>query len=188
MIPATELQHSNAPFSDAGKMIWGKAGETLVAIGAIISTLGALNGWILVQGQIPAAIARDKLFPAVFARENKKGAPIFSIIFSSLLVSILLIMNYTKGLGEAFKFILLLASMTALLAYLFTSASAAVVIFRDKAWNKALFWKLILVCLAFIFSIWAIAGSGQEIVYWGFLLLMGGLPFYAWIRIRKEQE
>ena len=94
-------------------------------------------------------------------------------------------MNYTKGLGEAFKFILLLASMTALLAYLFTAASSAVVMFRDKDWSKSLFWKLILVCLAFIFSIWAIAGSGMEIVYWGFLLLMAGLPFYVWILIQK---
>lgn len=186
MIPATELQHSNAPFSDAGKMIWGSGGETLVALGAILSTLGALNGWILIQGQIPAAIAKDQLFPKVFAKENRQGTPVFSIVFSSLLVSVLLVMNYTKGLGEAFKFILLLASMTALIAYLFTAASAAVVLFQDKAWNKSLFWQLVLVCLAFIFSIWAIAGSGMETVYWGFLLLIAGLPFYAWMLIRKK--
>jgi APA family basic amino acid/polyamine antiporter len=35
--------------------------------------------------------------------------------------------------------------------------------------------------LAFLFSLWAIAGSGQETVYWGFFLLMAGIPFYVMI-------
>jgi len=32
----------------------------------------------------------------------------------------------------------------------------------------------------FSFSIWAIAGSGEESVYWGFLMLLAGVPFYMW--------
>jgi APA family basic amino acid/polyamine antiporter len=36
--------------------------------------------------------------------------------------------------------------------------------------------------LAFLYSSWAIAGSGQEAVYWGFLLLMAGVPVYVWVK------
>ncbi|WP_425391791.1 amino acid permease [Ekhidna sp.] len=185
IIPAEELQYSKAPFSDAASIIWGPWAKNLVAIGAIISTLGALNGWILVQGQIPAAISRDKLFPSIFAKENKNGVPALSIIISSVLISVLMIMNYSKGLVKAFQFVLLLSSMTSLLAYLFTSVSYAIVTARDEGIGKGFLLKGVIATTAFLFAIWAIAGSGIEIVYWGFLLLMAGLPLFAWMQIKK---
>ena len=188
IIPAEELQYSQAPFSDAAAIIWGPWAENLVAFGAIVSTLGALSGWILVQGQIPAAIARDKLFPPIFAKENKNGVPALSLIISSLLISILILMNYSKGLVKAFQFVLLLSSMTALLAYLFTSVSYAIVTAQKEGITKGFAFKISLAIVAFIFSIWAIAGSGVEIVYWGFILLILGLPLYVWMQIRKHKE
>jgi APA family basic amino acid/polyamine antiporter len=188
IIPAEELQFSTAPFSDAAKIIGGPWAENIVAAGAIISTLGALNGWILIQGQIPAAISRDKLFPPIFAKENKNGVPSVSIILSSVLISLLMIMNYTKGLVKAFEFMLLLASMTALIAYLFTSASYVVVSIREQGLSKQSFLRIVIASIAFIFSIWAIAGSGTEIVYWGFILLMAGLPIYVWMLTKKFRK
>ncbi len=184
IISPEELQYSQAPFADAASKIWGPWAANLVAIGAIISTLGALNGWILIQGQIPAAISRDKLFPALFAKENKRGVPALGIVLSSILISILMIMNYSKGLVSAFKFAILLSSMTSLIAYLFTSVSY-VLIASKKEGIANIKYKIIFASISFIFSIWAIAGSGMEIVYWGFLLLMGGLPVFVWMKIKK---
>ena len=186
IIPAEELQHSTAPFADAATIMWGPWAGNLVAAGAIISTLGALNGWILIQGQIPAAISRDKLFPPVFAKENKNGVPIIGIVLSSVLISILMIMNYSKGLVKTFEFTLLLASMTALIAYLFTAASYVVVSIREQGFSKITAIRLFIAFIAFSFSLLAIAGSGTEIVYWGFILLMAGLPVYVWMLIKKN--
>ena len=70
MIPSEKLMYSPFPYSEAAVIIWGPIGGTLVSIGAIFSTLGALNGWILIQGQVPCAIATDNLFPKVFAKLN----------------------------------------------------------------------------------------------------------------------
>lgn len=187
IIPAETLQYSQAPFSDAAAIIWGPWAENLVAFGAIISTLGALNGWILIQGQIPAAISRDKLFPPIFAKENKNGVPALSLIISSVLISGLVIMNYSKGLVKAFEFVLLLSSMTSLIAYLFTSVSYAIVIGKVEEVSKGFKVKIVLASIAFLFAIWAIAGSGVEIVYWGFILLMMGIPLYVWMLIRKTK-
>lgn len=188
VIPPEDLQHSQAPFSDAAAILWGPWAENLVAFAAIISTLGALNGWILVQGQIPAAIARDKLFPTIFAKENKKGVPVISLLLSSVLLSILMSMNYSRGLVKAFEFILLLSSMTSLIAYLFTSVSYIIVTAREEGIKKGFSWKAIVATLSFLFSIWAIAGSGMEIVYWGFLLLMAGLPLFVWMQLKKNAD
>ncbi|WP_370090493.1 amino acid permease [Ekhidna sp.] len=186
IIPAEELQYSQAPFSDAAAVMWGSWAENLVAFGAVVSTLGALNGWILIQGQIPAAISRDKLFPPIFAKENNNGVPALSIILSSVLISILIVMNYSEGLIKAFQFILLLASMTALMAYLFTSVSYVLVVGANEKLEKGFKRKATLASIAFLFSIWAIAGSGVEIVYWGFILLIAGIPLYVWMQLKKS--
>ena len=44
--------------------------------------------------------------------------------------------------------------------------------------NKA---NVLLALLAFVFSIWVIIGCGQEVVFYGFILLMIGIPFYIYI-------
>ena len=36
-------------------------------------------------------------------------------------------------------------------------------------------------CLAFLYALFAIGGAGPDVVFWGFLLLMAGLPVYAFI-------
>ncbi len=182
IIPPEQLQNSNAPFADVARVMWGDWAGQIVAAAAIVSTLGALNGWTLIQGQIPTAIAKDGLFPKVFSFQNKNGAPAFSLIVSGGLVTLLMLMNYSKGLVKAFEFILLLSTMTSLLAYLFTSASYGVIVLQSKKYQLHLLMKLMVAGVAFFFAIWAIAGSGQEIVYWGFLLLIGGIPIYIWIK------
>jgi APA family basic amino acid/polyamine antiporter len=188
MIPANELQNSVTPFADAATIIWGSSARYWVSAGVAIAAFGALNGWLLVQGQVPYAIAKDNLFPTVFAKQNKKGAPALGIIIGSALVSVLITMNYTKGLVEQFKFLILLSTLTALVPYLFSTA-AYITIRAEKKYSKGNWLQAItLAALAFAYSIWAIAGSGQETVYWGFLLLLSGVPFYVWILWRKRKN
>ncbi|MEP7143376.1 MAG: amino acid permease [Ferruginibacter sp.] len=188
MIPANDLQHSVTPFADAAVIIWGSSARYWVSAGVAIAAFGALNGWILIQGQIPYAIAKDKLFPPVFGKKNKKGVPARGIIISSILVSVLMSMNYTKGLVEQFKFLILLSTLTSLVPYLFSAASYLIIRMENKyslcgrSWLQA----IVLASLAFLFSLWAIAGSGQEIVYWGFILLVTGLPFYVMILWKRK--
>ena len=38
--------------------------------------------------------------------------------------------------------------------------------------------------IAFAYGLWAIGGAGQETVYWGFLLLLSGLPVFVWVTRR----
>lgn len=188
MIPSSELQHSNAPFSDAAAIIWGDSARYWVAIGAIISTFGALNGWILVQGQIPYAAAKDKMFPEIFARENRKHSPYMGLVISSVLITILLLSNLTKGLTEMFTFLVLLTTIMVLVPYLFSAASYGVIVLQNRFWKKDSISKLIIAIMAFVYSVWAVVGSGQEIVYWGFVALLCGIPFYVWMRRKRDDH
>lgn len=183
IIPATQLQGSNAPFADAASKLFGSTAHYIVAGAAVLSCFGALNGWLLLQGQIPLAASKDKLFPPIFNRIGKNGTPIFGMIISSALISCLLMMNFTKGLVETFKFIILLSTLSVLIPYLFSTAAYGILVLREKTITKVkITTNLILAFTAFLFSLWAIAGSGQESVYWGFILLLSGIPFYALLK------
>ena len=185
MIPAMDLQKSNAPFADAAAIIWGDSARYWVALGAIISTFGALNGWILLQGQIPFAAAKDKMFPEIFGRENKKGAPVMGLVISSILISGLMLMNLSKGLTETFTFLILLTTIMVLVPYLFSAASYGVILLQNRFWKRDSISKIIVAIMAFIYSVWAVMGSGKEIVYWGFIALLCGVPFYVWMRRKR---
>ena len=179
------LQTSNAPFADAAKVIWGETGNLLVAGAAVISTFGALNGWILIQGQITHATASDNLFPKVFLKVSKNGTPVLGLVITSVLVSILILLNFSRGLVETFSFIILLSTLSVLLAYIFSSGTY--LIRTDLAGNKKkALTRLILGSLAFTYSFWAIAGAGTEVVYWGFLLAIAGVPFYIYFKLKNN--
>jgi len=179
IIPPETLANSTAPFADTAFEIWGNTGKYLVAFGAVASTMGALNGWILIQGQIPASAAKDSLFPKFFKRTNKNGSPILGIICSSVLATILMLCNYSKTLVEAFSYMMKLSTLSVLLPYLFSIATLALVV--KKRNQKTLF----LTGLAFLFSLWIVIGCGAEIVFLGFLLLLLGIPAYVYLK--KQQ-
>lgn len=187
MIPASELQNSITPFADAAEKIYGHGAKYWVSAGAAIAAFGALNGFILVQGQMPYAMAKDKLFPAFFAKQNTKGVPANGVIVSSIIITILMFMNSAKNLANQFKLLILLSTFFTLLPYLFTTVSYLIV--RAKTATEFSKSKMIAAVfvsvLAFSFSLWMLIGAGQEIVYGGFIMLMLGLPFYVYMVQKK---
>jgi APA family basic amino acid/polyamine antiporter len=189
VIPAAKLQQSLTPYADAAVIIYGPAAKYLASAGVAIAAFGALNGWILVQGQVPYAVAKDKLFPGIFGRLNKKGVPSTGMAISCALVSALMCMNYTKGLVEQFRFLLLLATLSVLVPYLFSAAAYIIIGTKKTAVHKSSLVSVVaLGLLAFIYSLWEIAGAGYQTVYYGFIFLMLGVPFYIWLSYKKHQE
>jgi APA family basic amino acid/polyamine antiporter len=187
MIPANELKNSITPFADAAEKIYGHGAKYWISAGAAIAAFGALNGFILVQGQMPYAMAKDKLFPQFFVRQNKKGVPVNGVVVSSIIITILMFMNNSKNLANQFKLLILLSTFFTLLPYLFTTVSFLIVRARTATeFSKTKTTAALLVSLlAFTFSMWMIIGAGQEIVYWGFIMLMMGVPFYVYMVYKK---
>jgi APA family basic amino acid/polyamine antiporter len=188
IIEPRSLATSTAPFADAARTIVGPWGAYVIAAGAAISCFGALNGWILLSGQLPFAAARDGLLPAPLARLGKNGAPVNGIVISSVIGSILVALNYTRGLVDAFTFMILLATLATLIPYVFSSMAALLVRAEaPRAGRAAGAGIFIIAVLAFLYSMWAIAGSGRDSVFWGFLLVIAGLPLYvAMVRRRAR--
>ncbi len=184
-----QLGTSEAPFSDALTGIWGSRAGMATAVFAIISCLGALNGWILLQGQIPLAAASDALFPPIFERVSKKGTPVLGILISSILATILIITNYTKGLVGMFTFVIMLASLATLIPYFFSSLAQIKYLIKDKKNTpvRAFLPQVVIAILAALFSVWVIGGLGFKVLLWGLGLLLLGLPFY-YLRPKKAKQ
>ena len=188
ILSAADLRHSVTPYSDAAAAIAGPQARYWVSAGAVVASFGALNGWILSQGQITFAVAKDGLFPPFFEKKNRKGVPASGTILSSVFLSLIMMMNYTKGLAEQFKFMMLMATLTALLPYLFVSAAYVIVVMRKRPPASVRGWFRVLVpaTMAFIFSLLAIIGAGEDIVFWGFIILLAGIPFHIWNSWRRR--
>jgi APA family basic amino acid/polyamine antiporter len=182
VIPAGILANSTSPFADAAGVMFGGSWDKVIALIALISTFGALNGWILLQGRVPLAAAEDGLFPARFAKvHGKRNTPVFGLVVSSALVSGLMLMNYTKGLVDAFTFIILLATLTTLVPYAYSAAAQVQLYINEpELFERRRFIRdTVIAALAFAYSVWAITGSGKDIIAKGFVLLLAGIPVYV---------
>jgi APA family basic amino acid/polyamine antiporter len=192
IVPASTLESSSFPFATAAETIWGSRAFYFVAFCAAVSCLGAANGFILITPQVSSAAADDKLFPASFARRNKSGVPVWGMLLAAILESVVLALNYSGSANavEIFNFIILLATLTTLIPYAFCAMAEVMIFFTDRQRfsGQRLGASITVAVLAFIYSVYAVIGSGASSVMWGFVLLLAGIPVYVWMRKPEDQE
>jgi basic amino acid/polyamine antiporter, APA family len=186
LVPAGSLAASNAPFASLIGAAWGPDAARAVSLFAAISALGALNGWILLQGELPRAMAADGLFLRAFGRTTARGTPVAGLIATSGLVTVLILLNLHRTLVGVFTFFVLLSTTSALAAYLASSLALVRLRIRDGAGRRRSGLALgILGCAGAAYSIGALAGAGKEAVFWGAVLLLAGLPVYVGLRRKR---
>lgn len=165
LVPAGALATSAAPFADAASTLWGPLARPLFAATAAIACFGTLNGWVLLQGRLPLAAAREQAFPAQFARVDRHGTPRFALVVGSLLASALVLANAQKSLVGLFTFSILLSTAACLVPYVVCSAAAL----RGGSWRDTA-----IAVVAFVFGLVALFAAGTEALLWGGALLLVG--------------
>lgn len=174
-MPVAEATASPAPVADFLGKTFGPGIAVVVAVFAAISAFGALNGWILVQGEMPWAMAKGGVFPAWFARENANGTPVRGHLVSSALLTGIVLINSQKGMGKLFEFVGSVSISAGLVAYLL-SALAALRLVRGSATIT------LYAVIAAAFTLWAEWGLGLEANLYGALLILAGLALYPFVR------
>ena len=200
LVDAETLRQSDAPFSTAISLILGGGSvatiaSKLVSIAAVISCLGALNGWILMQGQIPMAAARDKLFPKVFAKQNSKGVPVVGLLISSSLITGLLVWQAGTDLTTQFDILIELATFLAIVPYFFCALAFLKLLLADKQEKRKVLGTVVAL-LAMLFVLWAMAGQllynedltmatlGTALI----ALLVAGALLFFWKRYQADKS
>ena len=184
LLPTAQLASSNAPFADVARMFWGSRGAALVALAGAISGFGALNGWILLQGEVPYVMAKDGVFPRVFARTSKRNTPVVALVFGSALVTILVFLNAGHSTVRVFTFMVLLATTACLVMYLVCSVALLKLQRQGRlgAARRGTAGLAAAALVGIVYSLWAIAGAGTEALLWGLVLFGMGGPVYWGMR------
>lgn len=162
LIAPAELAQSHAPFADVVRMFWGGPAGAWIALFAVVSAFGCLNGWILLQGELPFHMARQGMFPKVFARESRRHTPAVSLCIGSALTTVLIMMNSAKSMVDIFSFMVLLGTASTLIMYLLC-ALAVLRLLRRRELPSAgphVGWLAFVAIVSGVYSLWAIFGAG----------------------------
>jgi basic amino acid/polyamine antiporter, APA family len=131
-LPIGEIASSSSTLHGGALPVASKAAQTFlprfgaqwVAIAALLSTIGVLNGSILTGARIPYAMARDGMFFACFARLGERSAvPVAAILLQGFWASLLVVSATFDQLTDCVIF----ASMI-----FYAATTAAVFVLRKK--------------------------------------------------------
>lgn len=167
-MPAAQLAASNAPVADFIAQHWGRWAGDAVAAFAVISSVGCLNVWIMLQGEVPLGLVRARLLPEWFGRTNRKDIAVIPLVTASGLTCLLLLLGCWRGGVAIMDFMLNLTAVTGVWIYGFAALAAL-----------RLRMKLTLSILALLFSVAIMVGSGLEAFLLSLLLMIAALPLYA---------
>lgn len=191
VLPFVAIQESPRVAQDVATVLLGKPGGQALTIAAVISTFAALNGSILSGARLFFAMARDGLFfRGLSALHPLHRTPGRALLFQGLLATgLILLLGHDKA---AFERVLDYALLGTWGFYGFTALSVIVLRYRHPElprpyltlgypWVPLLFS---LVALLFCISI-ALRRPTESLM--GLVLLLAGLPFYAYWRYRAIQ-
>jgi amino acid transporter len=190
VVPREQLMNSVAPFTDAARLMWGAWGAGAIAIAVIVSSIGALNGWTLMMGQVPMAAAQDRVFPPVFGQLSARGVPAVGILISAALATGMVAIEAlgTPGVRAFYNLVVSLSTMAAVIPYAFCALAVGLVAARvaGGAGSGGKIPRIgAIEIIAFVFSVFTVYGCGAEAVLYGLLLLLLGIPVYVWQRQRS---
>jgi len=83
LVDSAQLQNSLAPISLGASTFMGRGGSLILGLAALLAFITTANAGILAASRDPMAMGEDKLVPDAFGKVSKRGAPWFSILFTS---------------------------------------------------------------------------------------------------------
>jgi APA family basic amino acid/polyamine antiporter len=175
MLPLAIASSSPAPFATFIERFWSAGPASVIAVFAIVSCVGALNGWTLIQGELVRSMATQGLLPAWFGVTNARGVAARALLVSAAACSVLALMNASRTLQGLFEFLLLLATSASLWFYL---ACALAAVKLDVARPIAV--------VGVVFAIGTLWGAGIVASGLSLVLMVAGLPLYGWARFARQ--
>ncbi len=117
LVPVSVLSHSNAPFADATRVLLGTAAAGLVALAALIKTVGTLSGWILLAAQTGQAAAAQGFLPRRLMQQDARGVPVLALLVSSSFTCLVAIVTKSATLSLQFVRLVDLSVLLSLTVY-----------------------------------------------------------------------
>ncbi|MDR3224407.1 MAG: amino acid permease [Holosporales bacterium] len=174
------LANVSAPYSIAVKNIFGSYSNIFVSILAITVCIGTLNSWTLTGGQIAYGASLDGLFPKMFGRVNRFGAPVITLAISCIGSLPFLVLEQLEH-GGLDKLINILVSV---FLYVYIICCVAYLRLLNR-WNRTAREKLkgrILAGFAIAFCIFVLLPSITESILALLVFIIVGFPVFLKIK------
>jgi APA family basic amino acid/polyamine antiporter len=193
LVPHHALTTTGSPFVNGFSAMFPAtpwAGKFIAAV-AVVSGIGALNGWTLLVTETSRAIAQDDLFPRPFAWQDRKQTAWFGIVVGTVLPSLLMLWAYETKTGlTVFTYLVDLTVVTVAIPY-FMSAVAQLTFLVSKR-RRVQGWRLVrdllVATIAVLFSMWVTFASGYQVVYQALVVIMAGLVLYAFLNAWRQRH
>lgn len=147
VIPAADLAHSSSPYADLAAQVFGASIAGVVAVCAVVKTMGTLSGWVMMGGETARAAARSGYLPSGFGHGEK--TPIANPLLGAAVMSVAAVISGQPTLGEQFGVLIGVTSVLTLAVYAVCSAS----LFRLARWSRA----RVVAVVGMIFAVAAVA-------------------------------
>jgi putrescine:ornithine antiporter len=184
IVPNAELANSTGPFGFAyAKMFNPTVGSIIMGL-AILACLGSLLGWQFTIAQTAKSASDDRMFPALFSKENSLGAPVMGMIVMGIVQTLMALSTISPTLSEQFNALVNLAVVTNVIPYVI-SLSALVVIMRNAKVPEGQYkLNVFVMVVAVLYSTYAIYASGKDAVLGGTIVLALTYIIYGFLAPR----
>ncbi|WP_127842004.1 arginine-ornithine antiporter [Actinomyces wuliandei] len=178
IMPRTELAALADP-SLAGVLeaAVGPWGARLIALGLVVSLVGALLSWFLMCAEIVRVPAQEGLMPRIFGRESSKGVPAAALWLTMGLVQIFLVWTYFNA--STYTTLILLASSLILLPYLLSALYQVMVALRARRAGNGAWGDLLVGLGGTLYGVWLLYAAGPVYLLYTAIFYLVGLPFFV---------
>ena len=178
IIPNAQLRASHAPFAEAARVVVGTPGMVIIGLCAILKSLGALGGWMLLVGQSAKAAANDGMFPRIFGRTNRHGVPGLGLAIVSILMTAVVFATMSPTIAGQFDRIINFTIILIVVPYIY-AAVAGVKVVHDSVGKGRTFTMFKFVALAAVaYCLWTVFGGDPSTVLQSFVVLLLSVPLY----------
>lgn len=185
VVAPTTLTNSSAPYVEAAQNIFGGNWHLVISVMASIVCVGTLNAWVLASGQIALGLAENGFLPRIFARKNKKEAPIYGIFASFLGILPLLVLTSQESLAQQLT-MMIDFSVT---AFLFVYCLCTVVFLKLlRHYQKKTFFSYVYGCFALLFCAWILFETPFKTLLIASAFTLTGIPVFIWYSFKKRKE
>jgi arginine:agmatine antiporter len=178
IVPAKDLAQSSAPFALVARQIFGPSVATLLIFTTILKASGTHGGWTLVSAATAKAAAEDGSFPALFAKVDKRGVPVRSLVAHGVLMTMAAYATASPTIGQQFGKLTDMAVVFSMMSYLYSALSL-----MDISARKT---DQLLAVLAALFSVWVIVASDTLLLKIAVAIALTSIPLYPFYKGRAD--
>lgn len=159
LIGFERLAESSAPYAVAIEKIFGHSSKIAMSFMAIVVCVGTLNAWTLISGQIAYGAYEEGLFPSVFGKLNKSGAPVVALLLAAVGMIICFIVQQSDSLKDSLIKLVNISVSIFLYVYFVCCLAYMKLIPRWKKTTKERMKAYILSIFSIAFCVFVLAGD-----------------------------